>query len=70
VIYRGKVDWWVGAVCDQPAPVDVAAIARFVRGVRAYRALSPKDPVRFFEDIASHCPQLSWQGMDLVIALN
>jgi hypothetical protein len=32
--------------------------------------LAPDDPVRFFDDVAAHCPQLSRRGMDLVIALN
>lgn len=30
----------------------------------------PDGKVRFFDDVAAHCPQLSWRGMDLVIALN
>jgi hypothetical protein len=32
--------------------------------------IAPDDQVRFFDDVASHCPQLSRRGMDLVIALN
>jgi len=32
--------------------------------------IAPDDRVRFFDDVASHCPQLSRRGMDLVIALN
>jgi hypothetical protein len=32
--------------------------------------IAPDDQVRFFDDVASHCPQLSKRGMDLVIALN
>jgi hypothetical protein len=32
--------------------------------------IAPDDQVRFFDDVASHCPQLSRRGMDLVIAMN
>lgn len=32
--------------------------------------IAPDDQVRFFDDVASHCPQLSRRGMDLVVALN
>ena len=32
--------------------------------------IAPDDQARFFDDIASHCPQLSRRGMDLVIAMN
>jgi hypothetical protein len=32
--------------------------------------IAPDDQVRFFDDVASHCPQLTRRGMDLVIALN
>lgn len=32
--------------------------------------IAPADQARFFDDVASHCPQLSQRGMDLTIALN
>ena len=32
--------------------------------------IAPDDQVRFFDDVASHCPQLSRRGMDLVVAFN
>jgi hypothetical protein len=32
--------------------------------------IAPENQERFFDDVASHCPQLSRRGMDLVIALN
>ena len=32
--------------------------------------IAPDDQTRFLEDVASHCPQLSRRGSDLVIALN
>jgi len=31
--------------------------------------IAPEDEVRFFEDVAPRCPQLSRRGMDLAIAL-
>ena len=32
--------------------------------------IAPEDQVRFFDDLAMHCPQLSRRGMDLAIVLN
>ncbi len=32
--------------------------------------IAPADQARFFDDVASHCPQLSQRGMDLTIAFN
>jgi len=32
--------------------------------------IAPADQIRFFDDVASRCPQLSRRGMDLIIALN
>lgn len=32
--------------------------------------IAPDDQVRFFDDIAAHCPQLSRCGMDLIISMN
>ena len=32
--------------------------------------IAPGNQVGFLDDVASHCPQLSRRGMDLVIALN
>jgi hypothetical protein len=32
--------------------------------------IAPVDQARFFDDVASHCPQLSRRGMDLAIAFH
>ena len=32
--------------------------------------IAPEDQARFFDDVASHCPQLSQRGMDLTVTLN
>jgi hypothetical protein len=32
--------------------------------------IAPTDQEQFFNDVATHCPQLSRRGMDLTIALN
>lgn len=60
----------VSASSDSGSSLVLSLDRLLVQHVGGEILIAPDDQAGFFDDIASHCPQLSRRGMDLVIALN
>lgn len=70
---RRVIPWsgisFVGPSSDSRSSLALSLDRVAIRHAGGEILIAPDDQVRFMDDVASHCPQLSRRGMDLVAAM-